>query len=220
MGLAHVVVTSVTRDDLEDGGAGQFVATMRALRAVVPGATVELLVPDLGGDDAALRAVLAAGPDVLGHNLETVPRLYDRARPQAAYDRSLAILRTAAAWARPRRSIGGRRLRSAGRASVGARPRTVGARPAGRPLVKTSFMLGLGESPAEVDAVLRDCVGAGVDLVTIGQYLQPDARCLPVARYATPEEFADCERRGGCLGLTVRAAPFVRSSYRAGELLG
>ena len=204
LGLRHVVVTSVTRDDLPDGGAAQFAAAIAAVRAAVPDATVEVLIPDLGGDEAALRAVLAARPDVLNHNLETVPRLYPQVRPQARYERSLELLARAAAWARS--------------------PEPAGARPASgpgaaRPLVKTGLMVGLGETAGEVAGVLADAAAAGVDAVTIGQYLQPHAGCLPVARYVPPEEFEGYERRGAALGLTVVAAPFVRSSYRAGELL-
>jgi lipoyl synthase len=203
LGLRHVVVTSVTRDDLQDGGAAQFAATIAALRASVPDATVEVLIPDLGGDEAALRAVLAARPDVLNHNLETVPRLYPQARPQARYERSLELLARAAAWARA--------------------PEAAPARPAvrspARPLVKTGLMVGLGETTGEVAGVIAAAAAAGADAVTIGQYLQPHAACLPVARYVPPAEFEGYERCGAALGLTVVAAPFVRSSYRAGELL-
>jgi lipoic acid synthetase len=218
LGLRHVVVTSVTRDDLTDGGAAQFAAAVAAVRAALPGATVELLVPDLGGDPAALAAVLAARPDVLGHNLETVPRLYPMVRPQARYGRSLEVLGRAAAWARSGATAAG----SGGRAgSTHAGPVEQGRTAAGRrPLVKTGLMLGLGETEAEVDAVLADCVTAGVDLVTVGQYLQPEASCLPVLRYVTPDEFARVAATGAARGLRVRAAPFVRSSYRAGEDLG
>ena len=183
------MITSVTRDDLPDGGAAHFSRTVAAVREALPDATVEVLIPDLGGDEAALRAVLAARPDVLDHNLETVPRLYSAARPQASYERSLELLARASAWVLP------------------------------RPLVKTGLMVGLGETTDEVAAVLADAAAAGVDAVTIGQYLQPHAGCLPVARYVAPAEFHDHERRGAALGLTVVAAPFVRSSYRAGELL-
>jgi lipoic acid synthetase len=205
LGLRHVVVTSVTRDDLPDGGAAQFAAAIAALRGRVPEATVEVLVPDLGGDEAALAVVLSARPDVLNHNLETVPRLYSRVRPQASYRRSLELLARAAAWARSVRAAAG----------AGA---TAGA-PATRPLVKTGLMVGLGETSDEVGAVLVDAAASGVDAVTVGQYLQPDASCLAVSSYVTPDEFAAYERRGEELGLTVVAAPFVRSSYKAGELL-
>ncbi len=207
LGLRHVVITSVTRDDLPDGGAAHFAATVAAVRAAAPGATVEVLIPDLGGDDAALRAVLAARPDVLNHNLETAPRLYPEVRPQARYDRSLELLTRAAAWARDPAGAPAR----AGEAAASPAP--------ARPLVKTGLMVGLGETADEVGDVLADAAAAGVDAVTIGQYLQPNAGCLPVARFVTPGEFVDYERRGREVGLTVVAAPFVRSSYRAGELL-
>ena len=199
LGLRHVVITSVTRDDLADGGAAQFAAALEAVRAELPAATVELLIPDLHGDEAALAAVLAALPDVLNHNLETVPRLYPRVRPRARYARSLELLARAAAWAR-----------APGTEAHSGRP---------RPLVKTGLMVGLGETADEVAAVLVDAASAGVDAMTIGQYLQPDAGCLPVVRYVPPAELAAYEERGAALGLTVVAAPFVRSSYRAGKLL-
>lgn len=193
LGLRHVVITSVTRDDLPDGGSAHFAAAVAAVRAAIPKATVEVLVSDLGGDGAALAAVLAAGPDVLNHNLETVPRLYPAVRPQARYERSLELLARAAVWARE-------------------------SGPA-RPLVKTGLMVGLGETTDEVAVVLAGAAGAGAQAVTIGQYLQPHAGCVPVVRYVTPREFRDYERRGAALGLRVVAAPFVRSSYKAGELL-
>ena len=202
LGLRHVVITSVTRDDLPDGGAAQFAAAVAAVRAEIPAATVEVLIPDLGGDGAALRAVFAALPDVLNHNLETVARLYAEVRPQARYERSLELLRRAADWAR------------------GVAPAHPGSPISTRPLVKSGLMVGLGETAGEVADVLADCAAAAVDVVTIGQYLQPERGCLPVARYVAPEEFHEYERRGAALGLKVAAAPFVRSSYRAGELLG
>ena len=199
LGLRHVVITSVTRDDLPDGGAGHFAAVVETLRAELPAATVEVLVPDMGGDVAALAAVLAARPDVINHNLETIPRLYPRVRPQARYARSLDLLARAAAWARAIDTV-----------APSGRP---------RPLVKTGLMVGLGETADEVAAVLADAASAGVDALTIGQYLQPGAGCLPVARYVEPDEFATYRGRGAALGLQVAAAPFVRSSYRAEELL-
>jgi lipoic acid synthetase len=209
LALRHVVITSVTRDDLPDGGAAQFAAAVAAVRNRVPGATVEVLLPDLGGDQAALAAVLAARPDVIGHNLETVPRLYAGVRPQAAYGRSLELLGRAAAWARG--------------VAPARPPAPAPARPApptlARSLVKSGLMVGLGETADEVSAVLADCAAAAVDVVTIGQYLQPERGCLPVARYVAPEEFHEYERRGAGLGLKVMAAPFVRSSYRAAELM-
>jgi lipoic acid synthetase len=211
--LRHVVITSVTRDDLMDGGASAFAATVEAVHTRLPGATVEVLIPDLGGDEAALAAILAARPDVLNHNLETVPRLYAEVRPQADYERSLRLLRRAASWARDAAfaSISG--------APGGARAASPEGAPRGRSLVKSGLMVGLGERPAEVEEVLSACAAAGVDAVTIGQYLQPDALSLPVARYVEPAEFATYRKRGAVLGLQVVAAPFVRSSYRARELL-
>ncbi len=196
------MITSVTRDDLPDGGATQFAATVEAVRLQTPGATVEVLIPDLSGDRMALHTVFAARPDVLAHNLETVPRLYSRVRPQAEYRRSLELLARAVAWARS--------------TSV---PPDGAARAPRRPQIKSGLMLGLGEDSAEVHQAMIDCVATGVDVLTIGQYLQPRRDCLPVARYVTPEEFSTLERLGETLGILVRAAPFVRSSYRASELL-
>ena len=183
---------------------------------------MEVLIPDLGGDEAALQTVLAARPDVLDHNLETVPRLYPEVRPQARYERSLELLARAAAWARsaePGPSGAAADPAAAESAQPVAPTAAEPAASAPRPLVKTGLMVGLGETEDEVAGVLADAAGAGVDAVTIGQYLQPEAGCLPVGRYVSPEEFEDYERRGAALGLTVVAAPFVRSSYRAGELL-
>jgi lipoyl synthase len=201
LGLRHVVITSVTRDDLEDGGAAQFAAAVRETRTAVPEATIEVLTPDFGGSAAALDDVLAAGPHVFNHNLETVPRLYAAVRPQAGYGRSLDLLRRAAGWAA-----------AAGSAVPPARD------PA-RPLVKTGIMLGLGETDDEVESVLHDCLAAGVDVVTIGQYLRPAGGCAPVVRYVTPAGFDAWTAFGERLGLTVVAGPLVRSSYRAGEVL-
>ena len=200
LGLRHVVITSVTRDDLPDGGASHFATTIHAVRRSAPGVSVEVLIPDLGGDHEALRTVLAARPDVLDHNLETVPRLYPQARPQASYKRSLELLMRAAAWAVARR-----------------RPfPTTSSR---RPLVKTSLMVGLGERDDELDQVIADCVAARVDLVTVGQYLQPRPDCLPVVRYVDPVELKAKEESWRAMCIMVRAAPFMRSSYRAGDAL-
>ncbi|MHB8928696.1 MAG: lipoyl synthase [Bacillota bacterium] len=186
LGLKHVVITSVTRDDLSDGGAGIFAACVDEIRRVMPGATVEVLVPDFRGDRAALDKVLAAAPDVFNHNIETVPRLYSKVRPQAEYRRSLDALAAAAA--------------------------------AGL-TVKSGLMLGLGETTAEVGAVLRDLHQAGCRLVTIGQYLRPSPHQLPVARFVPPEEFTELEKKALALGFTgVASGPLVRSSYRAAEM--
>ena len=184
LGLRHVVVTSVTRDDLPDGGAAQFAAAVAAVRAALPGATVEVLIPDLGGDEAALGAVLAARPDVLNHNLETVPRLYAAG---AAAGRLRALAAAAAAGGR----VGARRARA--RARRRGRHPLAGA-PAPARWSRPASWWASARRADEVDAVLADCAAAGVDAVTIGQYLQPDAGCLPVARYVAPAEFAGYER--------------------------
>jgi len=181
--LKHVVVTSVTRDDLPDGGAAHYVATIQAIRAHAPGVTVEVLVPDFGGDTASLDLVLAQVPEVFNHNVETIPEFYALARPQAIYARSLQVLRRAA----------GRR------ASV----------------VKSGFMVGLGEDASQVHRLLEDLRGAGVQVVTIGQYLRPSKDHLEVVEYVPPEVFAGYRQWGEALGLVVEAGPFVRSSYLA-----
>jgi len=187
MGLRHVVVTMVSRDDLPDGGASHVVETIDALRAL-PGVRVEVLVSDFQGDEAAIDVVALACPDVFNHNVETVPRLYPEVRPQADYDRSLAVL---------------------GRVKAIA---------PGVP-TKSGLMLGLGETPEEVEAVLADLRGVGVDIVTLGQYLRPSAAHLPVAEFVTPETFDRYAKTARALGFTgVASAPFVRSSYHAGEV--
>jgi len=185
MALRHVVITSVTRDDLPDGGAAHFVATMRAVRTRLPQATVEVLVPDFRGDHAALDLVLAEGPDVFNHNVETVPRLYAMVRPQAVFERSLEVLAYAAQT--------------------------------GRSIVKTGWMVGLGETETEVQDLLRTVERAGVQVATIGQYLRPSAQHLPVVEYVPPATFAAYQQYGEALGLLVEASPFVRSSYLAEE---
>lgn len=191
LGLRFAVLTSVTRDDLPDGGAAHFAAAIAAIRRLNPGCGVEVLIPDLRGDDQALQTVLSAGPEVLNHNLETVPRLYPVVRPQACYETSLSVLRQARRWA-------------------DASPR--------RLTVKTGIMVGLGETRDEVSALLRDAVGSGATVLTIGQYLQPTAAHHPVARYLEPGEFTDLARLGRFLGLAwVEAGPLVRSSYHARE---
>lgn len=193
LGLAYAVVTSVTRDDLPDGGAAQFAAVISAVRekggtGAGPGPPTEVLIPDFAGSPAALEAVLAAGPAVLNHNLETVPSLYPRVRPGAVYARSLALLRRA-------------------RAIAPATP------------IKSGLMVGLGETFDEVVGVVCDLAAAGVAVLTVGQYLQPCATSLPVARYWHPEEFAALEAAGRAAGIArVTAASLVRSSFRAREL--
>jgi lipoic acid synthetase len=189
LGLSHVVITSVTRDDLPDGGAAHFAAAIAALRELLPQARVEVLVPDLRGSTEALHTVLAARPDVFGHNVETVPRLYSEVRPQADYQRSLDLLRWAAELA------------------TGI-------------VVKSGFMVGLGESEAEVLALLADLRSAGVSAVTIGQYLQPTRAHLPVAEYVPPSIFARYRQAARDLGFRhVLSGPLVRSSYHAAEMI-
>ena len=185
LGLKHVVITSVTRDDLSDGGAAHYAATIRAVREACPDVTVEVLVPDFEGIPEDLDKVLTEAPEVFNHNIETVPRLYVTVRPQAIYGRSLAVLRRAAEH--------------------------------GRGLVKTGWMVGLGEAPAEVEALLDEVAAIGVDLVTIGQYLRPSKDHLAVVEYVPPEVFAAYAAYGERSGLHVHAAPFVRSSFQAGE---
>ncbi len=185
LGLRHVVITSVTRDDLPDGEASHFAATIEAVRHRLPGATVEVLIPDFGGSLEALEQVIAAGPEVINHNLETVPRLYPRVRPRADYQRSLGIL----AWVK---------------------------RQAPWVITKSGLMVGLGERPEEVENALVDLRRAGCDVVTLGQYLRPSKRELPVAEFIPPERFEEYRRLGEKLGfLAVVAGPLVRSSYRA-----
>jgi lipoyl synthase len=191
LGLRFAVVTSVTRDDLADGGATHFAATIEAIGRLNPGCGVEVLIPDLRGDAAALQVVLDAAPDVLNHNLETVPRLYPVVRPEACYATSLDLLRRA----RRHADRCGRRL-----------------------AVKTGIMVGLGETHAELEALMRDAAEAGVEILTIGQYLQPTAAHQPVVRYLDPAEFTALADRGRELGLAwVEAGPLVRSSYHARE---
>lgn len=192
LNLAYVVVTSVTRDDLPDGGAAAFAATIREIRARLPVAGVEVLTPDFGGRERDVATVVAAGPSVFNHNIETCARLTTAIRSGAEYTRSLRVLATAA--------------RLAG--------------DAGTPRVKSGFMLGLGETAEEVRAALADLRTAGVGIVTIGQYLPPSSRHWPVARYVTPEEFADWGKvaRDEYGFAHVFSAPLVRSSYLADQV--
>ncbi len=189
LGLKFAVVTSVNRDDLPDGGAAHFAATIREIRRLNPGCGVEVLIPDFMGEAADLETVLAEAPEVLNHNLETVPRLYPALRTNADYERSLALLARARRWAREQDP---------------------------RIKVKTGIMLGVGETQDEVIALMEDAVEHGVQVLTIGQYLQPSHRHHPVRRYVPPEEFDALARAGRKLGLEwVEAGPMVRSSYHA-----
>ncbi len=189
MGLAHVVVTSVDRDDLPDGGSSHWAAVVRALKTGEPDRTVEVLTPDFQGVAEQIDRVADAGPDVYNHNVETVPRLYESVRPRSDFRRSVDLL---------------------GRVKD-RHPRMT---------AKSGLMLGLGERDDEVLEVFGALRDAGVDVVTVGQYLRPSAWNLPVAEYATPERFAALESRGMEMGFNaVFAGPFVRSSYRAEEFL-
>jgi lipoic acid synthetase len=189
LGLRHVVVTSVTRDDLADGGAGHFARTIRAVRARLPQVVVEVLTPDFQGSRAALDAVLDARPDIFNHNVETAPRLYPAIRPEADYRRSLEVL------AYVKRQAEARGLKT---------------------WTKSGLMMGLGETPDEVRGVLGDLREAGCDIVTIGQYLSPSAAHAPVARFVEPGEFEAWEAEARAMGFrAVASGPFVRSSYEA-----
>jgi lipoic acid synthetase len=189
LNLAYVVVTSVTRDDLTDGGAAHFAATVQAVRERLPTAGIEVLTPDFGGAAAAIARVLAARPTVFNHNLETCARLTPAIRSGADYARSLTVLGTAAA-------------QSDGAGGVG---------------IKSGFMLGLGETERDVHDMLGDLRRHGVAAVTIGQYLAPSPDHWPVARFVPPEEFAEWGRiaRDRYGFVHVASAPLVRSSYRA-----
>ena len=187
LGLSHVVVTSVDRDDLDDGGAGHFARTIRAIRTAAPGTTIEVLTPDFLHKADALEAVVAAGPDVFNHNLETVPRLYLSIRPGARYYHSLRLLER-----------------------VKERDPTQ--------FTKSGIMLGLGETKEEVMQVMDDMRAAGVDFITIGQYLQPTRKHAPIDRFVHPDEFRALEEIARAKGfLMVAASPLTRSSHHAGE---
>ena len=187
MGLRFAVVTSVNRDDRKDGGAELFALTIRAIRDRVPGCGVEVLVPDFQGSHVAMDIVMEARPDVLNHNIETVPRLYRQVRLGARYERSLDML----AYAK--------------RISPGTP-------------TKSGLMLGLGEAIDEVISVVRDLSARGVDILTVGQYLRPSHKHLPIVRYVTPAEFDDLRRVGYEMGFAhVESGPLVRSSYHAAE---
>jgi lipoic acid synthetase len=187
--LRHAVITSVDRDDLPDGGAQHFHDVIHAIRERSPSCAVEVLTPDFKNKPGALERVLAARPEVFAHNVETVPRLYRTARPGSKYEGSLALLGAAASHRNRERPD----LR-----------------------VKSSLMLGLGESDEEVVGVLQDLKDAGVEIVTLGQYLQPTREHLPVDRFLTPQEFAGLREAGLAMGFThVESGPLVRSSYHA-----
>ena len=183
MGLKHVVITSVNRDERKDGGAPIFAKTIQMLREEIEGVTMETLIPDFRGVWDALQILIDAHPDVVSHNLETVPRLYRQVRPQAKYQRSLEVLQ---------------------------RCKEQGLR------TKSGIMVGLGEKPEEVMQLMQDCVDHGVDVLTIGQYMQPTKMHHPVMDWVHPDQFAEYKQVGESLGLEhVESGPFVRSSYHA-----
>ena len=189
MGLRYAVVTSVNRDDRKDGGAELFALTIHAIRARIPGCRVDVLIPDFQGSREALEIVMAARPDVLNHNTETVPRLYRQVRLGARYERSLDLLQ----------------------AAKDTSPETP---------VKSGLMLGLGETAQEVLSVMRDLRAHCVDILTLGQYLRPSPRHLPIVRYLPPGEFDDLRRAGYAMGFHhVEAGPLVRSSFHASDAI-
>jgi lipoic acid synthetase len=188
MQLKHVVITAVARDDLPDGGAEHFRRTIEAVRLLNPGIVIEVLTPDFNDSDAAIETVLAADPHIFNHNLETVRRLTPAVRSRATYDRSLSVLRK------------------------------VKARAAHRVYTKSGLMLGLGETEPELLTALEDLRSAGCDILTLGQYLQPTLKHLPVAEFIRPEKFDEHGEKARQLGfLHVASGPMVRSSYHANE---
>jgi lipoic acid synthetase len=185
MNLRHAVITSVNRDERADGGAPIFALVIRRIRELQPGCSIEVLIPDFKGSERALRIVMDARPEILNHNVETVPRLFRKVQPQDRYEWAQATLSNA-------KHID---------------PEV---------LTKSGIMVGLGETMDEVRAVMEDLRSWGVDILTIGQYLQPSRRHLPIERYYTPEEFAELKRFGGQIGFAwVESGPLVRSSYHA-----
>ncbi len=185
MDLSYVVITTVTRDDLEDGGAEHIIKTITFLKRNIQGIIIEVLVPDFGGNMSACAAVAAGGPDVFSHNIETVPSLFSKIRPGAEYKRSLQILHTVAGNAR-------------------------------EVIVKSGFIVGLGETESEVLALMKDLRESGVSILTIGQYLQPSQNQIPVQEFISPKKFEKYRLQGLNLGFKqIEAGPFVRSSYGA-----
>jgi len=189
LGLAHTVITSVNRDDLPDGGSMHWAETIIQVRELNSDCKVEVLIPDFNGDEAALNNVLRARPDVLNHNTETIARLYRRVRPDAVYVQSLELLDRAAKW------------RDSEQPTM---------------LTKSGIMVGLGEEFEEVVELMRDLRKSSCDIMTIGQYLQPYEKRLPVERYVTPDEFAEWKKIGEAMGFKhVESSPLTRSSYHA-----
>ena len=187
MDLKHAVITSVNRDERKDGGAPIFAMVIKRIRRIHPGCSIEVLIPDFKGSAEALRIVMAARPEILNHNVETVPRLFKQVQPQDQYEWAAATLSNAKKMD----------------------PEV---------LTKSGIMVGLGEQVEEVEAVMRDQRDWGVDILTIGQYLQPSKKHLPIARYYTPEEFEHLKQYGLSIGFQwVESGPLVRSSYHAAE---
>jgi lipoyl synthase len=188
LNLRHVVITSVNRDDLPDGGAIQFVRCIEAIRSVASETTIEVLIPDLCGNWQALETILQARPEVLNHNTETVPRLYRRTRPQGDYNRTLELLRQArqlADWV----------------------------------YTKSGLMVGLGETDAEIQQVMQDLRSVDCNILTLGQYLQPSPKHLPVQEFISPDQFAAWQQLGESMGfLQVVSSPLTRSSYHAEQV--
>ncbi len=186
LGLRHAVITSVNRDELEDGGAYIFAETIRRIRFYCSQTSVEVLIPDFEGDEPALCTVMEAKPDILNHNIETVPRLYYRVRPQAKYLRSIELIRKA-------KEFGGA-------------------------ITKSGMMLGVGEEKDEVYGCMRDLVDAECDILTLGQYLRPSPRHIPIVRFYHPDEFEEFKCVGHQMGFRhVESGPLVRSSYHAAD---
>lgn len=187
LNLRHAVITSVTRDDLEDGGAEQFVKVIRAIKERTPEVSVEVLTPDFNEYQPAIEKIIKAKPEIFNHNIETVPSLYDQVRPQANYEQSLRVLNKVAE--------------------------------AEDILIKSGMMLGLGESEAELFEVWKDLLEAGVQILTMGQYLQPTQENIEVAEYIRPEKFAELKEKALTAGFeAVSSGPHVRSSYLAEEI--
>jgi lipoic acid synthetase len=190
MGLKHVVITAVARDDMADGGADHFRKTIEAVRNLSPGIVIEVLTPDFLDNDAAIELVLNAKPHIFNHNLETVRRLTPSVRHRATYDRSLSVLKK------------------------------VKAKRGDAIYTKSGMMLGLGEQESEVVAAMEDLRAARCDILTLGQYLQPTLKHLPVAEFVTPEKFAELGERASAMGFVhVASGPMVRSSYHADEFV-
>ncbi|RQD71041.1 MAG: lipoyl synthase [Tindallia sp. MSAO_Bac2] len=187
--LKHAVITSVTRDDLSDGGAAHFAKTIKTVRKMNPGTSIEVLIPDLKGDEAALDTILEEKPEILNHNIETVPSLYEKVRPGADFQRSVQLLKR-----------------------VKEKDTSI--------LSKTGIMVGLGETPEEMEEVMEILAEINCDILTIGQYLQPSSEHLPVEEFVTPEQFELYREQGLKKGISfVESGPFIRSSYNAARAM-